>query len=66
MNIVIIDSGVGAQEITKTLLSKGLSNNYTLLLDKSFFPYGNKTKEQLNERFKFLLSNIESNTDLII
>ncbi len=66
MNIVIIDSGVGAEEIAKTLLMKDLSNNYLLLLDKSFFPYGNKTKEQLNDRFNYLLSNIESNTDLII
>lgn len=66
MNIVIIDSGVGAEEIVKTLLLKDLSNNYTLLLDKSFFPYGNKSKEQLNNRFQYLLSNIESNVDLII
>ncbi len=66
MNIVIIDSGIGAEEITKTLLSKGLSNNYTLLLDKSFFPYGNKTKEELNNRFNYLLSYIDSKVDLII
>ncbi len=66
MNIVIIDSGVGAEEITKTLLTKDLSNNYTLLLDKSFFPYGNKTKEELTKRYNYLLTLISSDTDLII
>ncbi len=66
MNIVIIDSGVGAEEIVKTLLMKDLSNNYTLLLDKSFFPYGVKTKKELNERMDYLLNSIDSNTELVI
>lgn len=66
MNIVIIDSGTGAEEITKTLLSKDLSNNYILLLDKSFFPYGDKTKVQLNDRFDYLNSMIPTNTDIVI
>ncbi|MFI3251763.1 MAG: hypothetical protein R3Y60_01350 [bacterium] len=66
MNIVIIDSGVGAEEIIKTLLMKDLSNNYTLLLDKSFFPYGNKTKEQLENRYIYLLSKISDDVELVI
>ncbi len=66
MNIVIIDSGVGAEEITKTLIKKDLSNNYTLLLDKSFFPYGNKSKEELKERFDYLLTKVDDNTQLLI
>ncbi len=66
MNIVVMDSGVGAEEIVKTLLTKDLSNNYTLLLDKSFFPYGTKSMTELKERYNYLLSIVPTNTELII
>ena len=52
MLIGVIDSGIGGLEIVDRL---SCNHNYILLMDKSFFPYGNKTKEFLIKRTIYLI-----------
>lgn len=66
MNIGIIDSGSGGMAFAKNLYEKDLTNNYYVILDKSFFPYGRKTKEELTSRIKYLIKSFEIKLDLII
>ena len=53
MLIGVIDSGLGGLEVVKRIYNS--NERYILLLDKAFFPYGNKTKEFLLKRTVYLV-----------
>ncbi len=55
MNVVIIDSGVGGKMIFNNLTNRYPLINFKLIEDAEYFPYGNKTKSQLNNRFKSII-----------
>lgn len=48
--IAIIDSGIGGISILKKLLLKFNGGNYIYYADNLFMPYGNKTKQELEQR----------------
>lgn len=65
MRIGIIDSGKGGLALGKKL--NDISNNIIYILDKSYFPYGNKSKEFLIKRSIYLCNLlIKYNVDIII
>jgi glutamate racemase len=57
MLIGVIDSGIGGLEIINRL---DQHNQYILLMDKAFFPYGNRTKEFLLKRSFYLIQHLIS------
>ncbi len=66
MKIGIIDSGMGGLAVGKKL--NDISNNIIYILDKSYFPYGDKSKEFLIKR-GIILCNLlikKYNVDIII
>lgn len=64
MLIGIIDSGIGGLEIVKRL---SINNKYILIMDKAYFPYGNKSKEFLIKRTIYLIDYlINKGVDIII
>ena len=64
MLIGIIDSGIGGLEIVKRL---NPNNDYIVLMDNAFFPYGNKSKEFLLKRTFYLVKYlISKSVDKII
>lgn len=54
MHIGIIDSGFGGYAFLKGINNK--SSTYSLIMDRAFFPYGNKSYEFLKNRTIFLIS----------
>lgn len=48
--IAVFDSGVGGLNILETLTKEFPNENFIYLADEEFFPYGVKTKEQLENR----------------
>lgn len=65
MKIGIIDSGRGGLAVGNRLRDVG--NEFIFLLDKSFFPYGNRSKEFLIKRAIYLCKVlINYNVDLIV
>ena len=52
MKVGIIDSGKGGLALAKRLETEGI--NTILLMDRSFFPYGEKSKEFIIKRLLFL------------
>ena len=65
MRIGIIDSGMGGLAITKQIQNP--LDQYIVLLDCAFFPYGTKTKEFLYKRSFYLVNFlIQQKVDMII
>lgn len=65
MVIGIVDSGKGGLAVAKKIKKK--EDKIILLMDRSFFPYGTKTKEFLLKRSYYLLSFlVKQGVDLII
>lgn len=65
MVIGIIDSGKGGLAVAKRL--KNTEDEFIVLLDQGFFPYGNKSKEFLLKRAYYLVTIlIEKKVDLIV
>lgn len=65
MRIGLIDSGEGGLAVAKEL--EAISDELILIMDKAFFPYGNKTKEFLLKRAYYLaLLLVEQKVDVII
>jgi glutamate racemase len=48
--IAVFDSGVGGLNILESLIKAFPNENFIYLADEEFFPYGVKTKEQLEDR----------------
>ena len=67
MRVGVFDSGIGGLTVLKTLIKKHPNNEYIYYGDTLNLPYGNKTKEELQELsskdVEFLLSK---NVDIII
>lgn len=64
MLIGVIDSGIGGLEIVDRLSN---DNQYLLIMDHAFFPYGNKTKEFLIKRSIYLINYlINRGVDIVI
>lgn len=64
MYIGLIDSGLGGLGFLKGIKD---NNDYVLIMDKAFFPYGNKSKEFLIKRTLYLCNYLKKiGVDLII
>jgi len=66
--VAIIDSGIGGLCILKSLIAKFNAGNYIYFADNLFMPYGSKSKQEITNRAKDIISTIKTNykPDLII
>ena len=65
--IAVFDSGVGGLHILETLVKDFASENFIYLADEEFFPYGVKTKEELENRMTLITKKLDSmNVKVII
>ncbi len=58
--IAVFDSGVGGLNILETLTKEFRNENFIYLADEDFFPYGTKTKEQLENRLTLITKNLSN------
>ena len=58
--IAVLDSGVGGLNILETLVEKFENENFLYLADEDFFPYGVKTKEELENRMTLITKKLDS------
>ena len=58
--IAVFDSGVGGLHILETLVKDFKSENFIYFADEEFFPYGVKTKEQLENRMTLITKKLDS------
>lgn len=56
--IAVIDSGVGGLHILEGLIKKFPHENFIYFADESFFPYGTKPKEELENRLTKILNKL--------
>lgn len=65
--IAVFDSGVGGLNILESLVKEFPHENFIYLADEEFFPYGVKTKEQLENRITKIAKKLsEMNVKTII
>lgn len=57
--IGIIDSGLGGLLILFKLMKKYHNTNFTLIYDSNFFPYGEKSKEELIDRVNYIINKYQ-------
>lgn len=58
--IAVFDSGVGGLHILETLVKDFECENFIYLADEDFFPYGVKTKEELENRVTLITKKLSS------
>ena len=58
--IIIFDSGIGAHSIYQACKQIRPHESYLILEDQSFFPYGEKSEEQLTERLQDIHQKIKA------
>ena len=58
--IAVFDSGVGGLNILETLAEEFKNENFIYLADEEFFPYGVKTKEELENRMTLITRKLDS------
>ena len=58
--IAVFDSGVGGLHILETLVKDFKNENFIYLADEEFFPYGIKTKEELENRMTLITKKLSS------
>ena len=56
--IAVFDSGVGGLHILESLVKEYKNENFIYLADEDFFPYGVKTKEQLENRLTLIANRL--------
>ena len=56
--IAVFDSGVGGLHILESLVKEYKNENFIYLADEDFFPYGVKTKEQLENRLTLIANKL--------
>lgn len=56
--IAVFDSGVGGLHILETLVKEYPNENFIYLADEDFFPYGVKTKEELENRLTLIAKRL--------
>lgn len=65
--IAVFDSGVGGLHILETLAIDFKNENFLYLADEEFFPYGVKTKDELEDRMTLITKKLDSmNVKVII
>jgi len=63
----IFDSGKGGEHIKELLLNKGIHNDITILLDKEYLPYGDKSIDLVRKRTIYFIHLLNSlSIDVII
>lgn len=66
MKIGLIDSGIGGIKVLESLL-KVYNGEYLYVLDKSFMPYGNKSRQEIVNRVRYCCSFlISKGVDVIV
>lgn len=63
--IGLIDSGLGGLMILFSLMKKYPHESFALIYDNDYFPYGEKTKEELVTRVNFLLNRYRFSKTII-
>lgn len=58
--IAVFDSGVGGLHILETLVKDFKNESFIYLADEEFFPYGIKTKEELENRMTLITKKLNS------
>lgn len=58
--IAVFDSGVGGLNILESLVKEFPNENFIYLADEEFFPYGVKSKEQLENRITKIATKLNS------
>ena len=58
--IAVIDSGLGGLSILSSLLEELPNENFVYLADHQFFPYGNKTSKEINQRLIKIIDHLLS------
>lgn len=66
--IAIIDSGIGGISVLKQLINKFGYGNYIYFADNQNMPYGNKTKQFVQQRMDYIIKLLQQkyNAELVI
>ena len=67
MRICLLDSGIGVVPFIKEIIKNDKRNDYIIFMDSSFFPYGDKSSNEMKEHILELTSSLERlNIDVLL
>lgn len=66
MNICLLDSGLGVIPFIKEILKAKKGNNYYIYIDNEYFPYGDKTNEELRIHLLDILYRLNDRIDELL
>ena len=67
MRICLLDSGIGVVPFIKEIIKNDKRNDYIIFMDSSFFPYGDKSSNEMKEHILELISSLERlNIDVLL
>ncbi|MBE7076810.1 MAG: hypothetical protein E7374_02835 [Clostridiales bacterium] len=58
--IGILDSGIGGVSVLKEIIKRNGGGNFIYLADNAMMPYGNKTKEEIQQRVTSLIDMLKN------